>query len=73
VLIRLAASGSRVEAYRLSLDYNLAWMILLSAVRLITDRFADYRTARHVKSVALVNQSLQPLAPALAQQSLAQS
>jgi H+-transporting ATPase len=40
--------------------YNLAWMLVLGGVRLMTERFATYRTARHMKSAALVNQSLQP-------------
>ena len=40
--------------------YNMAWMFVLGAVRLITERFATYRTARHVKSVAMLNRSLQP-------------
>ena len=39
--------------------YNLAWMFLLGAVRLITERFMDYRTARHIRSLEVVNQSLQ--------------
>ena len=39
--------------------YNLAWMFLLGAVRLITERFMDYRTARHMRSLEVVNQSLQ--------------
>lgn len=44
--------------------YNLAWMFVLGGVRLITEQFATYRTARHIKSVALVNQSLQAHVPA---------
>jgi H+-transporting ATPase len=39
--------------------YSLAWMFLLGAVRLITERFVDYRTARHIRSLEIVNQSLQ--------------
>jgi len=38
--------------------YNIAWMFVLGGVRLITERFASYRTARHTRSVAIVNQSL---------------
>ena len=37
---------------------------ILGGVRMIYDRFASYRTARHLKSVELVNQSLQPHVPA---------
>ena len=39
--------------------YNLAWMFLLGAIRLITERFVDFRTARHIRSSDIVNQSLQ--------------
>jgi H+-transporting ATPase len=39
--------------------YNLAWMVVLGGVRMVTEEFAAYRTARHVKSAALVNQPLQ--------------
>jgi len=40
--------------------YNIAWMFVLDAVRLITERFATYRTERQVKSANLVNQALRP-------------
>jgi H+-transporting ATPase len=40
--------------------YNIAWMFVLDAVRLITERFATYRTERQVKSANLVNQPLRP-------------
>ena len=39
--------------------YNAAWTFVLGAVRLVTERFATYGTARHRKSVAVVNQPLQ--------------
>ncbi|OQK18536.1 metal-transporting ATPase [Methyloprofundus sedimenti] len=39
--------------------YNLVWMFLLGAVRLITERYVDYRTERHLKSLGVVNQLLQ--------------
>jgi H+-transporting ATPase len=38
--------------------YNIAWMFVLGGVRLITERFASYRTVRHTRSVDMVNQSL---------------
>ena len=38
--------------------YNIAWMFVLGGVRLITERFAAYRTARHTRSADMVNQSL---------------
>jgi H+-transporting ATPase len=38
--------------------YNIAWMFVLCAVRLITERFVDGRTARHMRSASLVNRSL---------------
>ncbi|MDD1644595.1 MAG: plasma-membrane proton-efflux P-type ATPase [Methylococcaceae bacterium] len=39
--------------------YNLVWMFLLGAVRLETERYIDFRTARNMKSLEVVNQSLQ--------------
>ncbi|MFA5924268.1 MAG: plasma-membrane proton-efflux P-type ATPase [Methylococcaceae bacterium] len=39
--------------------YNLVWMFLLGDVRLVTERYIDFRTARHMKSLEVVNQSLQ--------------
>jgi H+-transporting ATPase len=48
--------------------YNLAWMFVLGGVRLITERFAAYRTARDIKSAKLVNQSLQPHVPPFARE-----
>jgi H+-transporting ATPase len=38
--------------------YNIAWMFVLGCVRLMTERFATYRTARQVSSAHLVNQPL---------------
>jgi H+-transporting ATPase len=38
--------------------YNIAWMFLLCGVRLLTERFVAYRTARQQRSMALVNYSL---------------
>jgi H+-transporting ATPase len=40
--------------------YNIAWMFVLGGVRLLTERFAAYRTARQATSAQLVNQSLLP-------------
>jgi H+-transporting ATPase len=40
--------------------YNLVWMLVLGSIRLVTERFATYRTARHLKSTLVVNQSLSP-------------
>lgn len=45
--------------------YDLAWLFVLGSVRLITERFAEYRTARHSKSVRLVSQTLQPHVPGI--------
>jgi H+-transporting ATPase len=44
--------------------YNIAWMFVLGAVRLIAETFATYRTARQARSVRIVNQSLGPQAAA---------
>jgi H+-transporting ATPase len=38
--------------------YNIAWMFVLGGVRIITERFAAYRTTRQVTSADLVNQRL---------------
>jgi len=38
--------------------YNIAWMFVLGGVRLLTERFAAYRTARQARSMQIVNQSL---------------
>ena len=38
--------------------YNLVWMLLLGDIRIATELFVDHRTARHMKSTAIVNQSL---------------
>src|SRR6516165_9395121 len=38
--------------------YNIAWMFLLGGVRLLSERFAAYRTARQARSMHIVNQSL---------------
>ena len=46
--------------------YNIAWMFVLGCVRLMTERFATYRTARHLKSVDMVNQTLHPQSAAFA-------
>ncbi len=35
--------------------YNLVWMVLMGAVRLATERFATYRTARHQRSIRLMS------------------
>jgi H+-transporting ATPase len=51
--------------------YNLTWMVILGAVRLITERFVTYRTTRHVKSIAVVNEQLHPHASAFARESIA--
>jgi H+-transporting ATPase len=39
-------------------SYNLAWMFVLCLVRRVADHFANYSTARHIKSQTLINQSL---------------
>ena len=38
--------------------YNVAWMFVMCGVRLVTELFADYRTARHLKNADIVNQAL---------------
>jgi H+-transporting ATPase len=53
--------------------YNLAWMFVMGAVRVVTERFANYRTTRHLKSVDIVNQALHPQAGAFAKSPMAGS
>lgn len=43
--------------------YNLVWMFVMGGVRILTERFADYQTARQQRSSSLVQQSLQPHIP----------
>jgi H+-transporting ATPase len=38
--------------------YNIAWMFVLGGVRLLSERFVAYRTARQARSMHIVNQSL---------------
>jgi H+-transporting ATPase len=38
--------------------YNIAWMFVLGGVRLLTERFATYRTARQATSAYVVNEPL---------------
>ncbi|MCU0973389.1 MAG: hypothetical protein MUF80_05475, partial [Burkholderiales bacterium] len=44
--------------------YNIAWMFILGAVRLATEKIVDHRTAPHLRSAEIVTQSLQPHVPA---------
>jgi H+-transporting ATPase len=44
--------------------YNIAWMFVLGAARLIAEAFATYRTARQARSMRIVNESLGPQAAA---------
>jgi H+-transporting ATPase len=43
--------------------YNIAWMFILGAVRLATEKAVDFRTPHHKRSAELVTQSLQPHVP----------
>jgi len=40
---------------RVGVGYNIAWMFMLGSVRLITERFATYRTARQIKTAHVVD------------------
>lgn len=78
VAIMMCAYGWLVEPISWALiagvwAYNLVWMFVMGGVRLITERFADYRTARHLKSTAIVNQPLHPQAQPIANSPLAAS
>ena len=58
-----ALSGRAIAAVR---AYNIAWMAVLGAVRLATERLIDNRTAARARSGALVTQPLQTHLPAAA-------
>jgi len=59
-LVLLAGSFRRSPGSLIGwvLVYNIAWMFVLGGIRLLTERFATYRTAQQTRSVHLVNQSL---------------
>ncbi|MDD2738767.1 MAG: HAD-IC family P-type ATPase, partial [Methylomonas lenta] len=38
--------------------YNLVWMFLLGVVRRMTERFVDYRTVRHIRSLDMLNRPI---------------
>jgi plasma-membrane proton-efflux P-type ATPase len=40
--------------------YNLGWMVVLGAVRIVTEAVVDHQTHRHRRSHEIVTQSLQP-------------
>ena len=42
--------------------YNIGWMFVLGAARFTTERFAEFRTARHMKSIAVTTQPPHPAA-----------
>jgi H+-transporting ATPase len=46
--------------------YNLAWIFVMGGIRLATERFVDFRTARQLKSANTINQVLYPQAQAFA-------
>jgi H+-transporting ATPase len=67
--LMMCAFGWLVEPISLTLIaavwiYNIAWMFVMAVVRLMTERFADHRTARHTRSADIVNQALYPQAQA---------
>ncbi len=43
--------------------YNLVWMVIMGGVRILTEGFVNFSTARHVKHVSFLNQSTQPHIP----------
>lgn len=44
--------------------YNIAWMFLMGVVRLATERFTDFSTRRHQRSIGIVSRALHPHAHA---------
>lgn len=43
--------------------YTIAWMFILVAVRLATEKVAEFRTRHHQRSAEIITQSLQPHVP----------
>ena len=43
--------------------YNIAWIFILGAVRLTTESLVDFHAGHHVRSLNLLDQSLQPHVP----------
>jgi H+-transporting ATPase len=71
VAVAMCAAGWLVEPISWTMIagvwiYNIAWMFVMGGVRQVTERFANHRTARHLKSVDVVNQALHPQAGAFA-------
>jgi H+-transporting ATPase len=67
VAIAMCAAGWLVEPIFWTLIaairiYNIAWMFLMGSVRQVTELFANHRTARHLKSVNIVNRALRSAA-----------
>jgi H+-transporting ATPase len=65
VAVAMCAAGWLVEPISWKVigavwAYNIAWMFVMGAVRLMTERYADHRTARQLRSVRIVNQRLHP-------------
>ncbi|SJZ38661.1 H+-transporting ATPase [Enhydrobacter aerosaccus] len=63
VAVVMCAAGWLVEPISWRLigaiwAYNIAWLFVMGAARLATERFADYRTDRHLASTQMVNQPL---------------
>lgn len=44
--------------------YSIAWMVVLSGIRLATERALDHCTATRLRSAEIVTQSLRPHVPA---------
>ncbi len=70
VAVLMSAFGWLVEPISWKLiawvwSYDLAWMFLLGVIRLIADAVIENRTAYARRSVNLVNQPLNPNAPAI--------
>ena len=65
----VAAISSRLVA--LVRAYSVAGIFVLDGLRLITQRFAAYRTAPQIKSAEVVNQLLQTHVPPFARASTA--
>jgi H+-transporting ATPase len=61
--VAMAAAGWLVQPISWKLigwvwAYNIAWMFVMGGIRILTEKFVDFRTARHQKSIGVVNQTL---------------
>jgi H+-transporting ATPase len=65
IAVGMCARGVLIEAIPWSTigwvwAWALAWTVIIGGARIVAERFADHRTARHLRSIDLVNRPLYP-------------